>query len=210
VYHRPDVEIDKERHYFSHFAIEPFDLRDADEYQKWFPRTQGNITGEWTPDYAYFSWVPEMLKASAPDAKLLVLLRDPVERFVSGARHLSRMNEGALPDGDIFQEVFARGLYGSQLRRWLEHFPRSQLHVLIYEDCVETPNKELNGTFEFLELEPWNCKDAHTRIVNPSLGDRIQVLPIVKDRIRELYREDVALLSTLLPEVDLTRWVGFG
>jgi hypothetical protein len=209
VYRRSYAEIAKERQFFSHYAVKPFADHDARQYEKWFPRIDGCVTGEWTPDYLYYSWVSPMLKSSAPQAKLLLLLRNPIDRFVSGAQHLLRLNEGALPDGDVYQDVLSRGLYGHQLQGWLETFPRSQLKVLLYENCCDDTSRELKDTFEFLGLDALTMPGAPHRIVNPSIGSLVAVPSSVRDRLHEFYKTDVALISHLLPDLDLSRWTGF-
>ena len=41
-------------------------------YHRWFPRAPGTMTGEWTPDYLTFPWVPPLLQRAAPDARLVI------------------------------------------------------------------------------------------------------------------------------------------
>jgi hypothetical protein len=89
VYQRSGIP--KERHYLSRFCIEPFGPSEVDAYRGWFPRAEGTITGEWTPDYFHYPWVPPLLAAAAPDTKILLLVRDPVERFRSGLTFRLRM-----------------------------------------------------------------------------------------------------------------------
>ena len=72
------ADIHKERHYLSHFGTESFGPSEVERYHRWFPRQAGTITGEWTPDYLAHPWVAELLARAAPDARLLVILRDPV------------------------------------------------------------------------------------------------------------------------------------
>lgn len=69
----------KEVHFFEHYGR----VEDPDPalYYRYFPRPPGSITGEWTPRYMWDFCTPPMLRAVAPDAKLLVLLRDPLDRF---------------------------------------------------------------------------------------------------------------------------------
>ena len=69
-----------------------FDLRggantpsvDARRYHAFFPRPVGGKAGEWTPRYMVDFWTPALLREAAPSAKILVMLRDPFERFCSG------------------------------------------------------------------------------------------------------------------------------
>ena len=90
----PDVysrgEIHKERHFFGRYAVRPFGPADTSLYHDWFPRPSDKLTGEWTPDYMHWPWVPPLLAEAAPRTRLLALLRDPIERFRSGLDHQRR------------------------------------------------------------------------------------------------------------------------
>src|SRR5262249_46493046 len=88
VYRRPDAR--KELHFFQ-LGAATNGIESPAAYHASFPRPPATITGEWTPRYIYDPWTPRLLRAVAPDAKLLVLLRDPVARFVSGIHHELRV-----------------------------------------------------------------------------------------------------------------------
>ena len=206
VYHRPYVEVDKERHFFSHYGVTQFTEEDAVVYANWFPRVPGTITGEWTPDYFYYAWAPEMLNQAAPDARLLLLLRDPVERLASGISHLNRLNEGSLPAGDIVEDAFARGLYGAQLQRWFRTIPPERILILQYEQCVRETSKELARTFSFLGIDESVTIPDTDKVVNPSLQEKSHFPTEVEDRFVDLYSQDVELLASLVPELDLSLW----
>ena len=95
-----------------------------------------------------------MLAQAAPDARLLVILRDPVERYLSGLELDARVaaRRGAPLSRYAPLEAFVRGLYHGQLQRLLGYFDRSQLLLLQYERCTHDPLPELRRTFEFLGL----------------------------------------------------------
>ena len=124
----------------------------------------GTIAGEWTPRYMYDVWTPALLARRAPaDARLLVSLRDPLERYRS---HL-RTRIAALPDERVSSAATAaialsRSLYAYPLLRVLRHFPREQVLVLQHERCRRRPAGELRRTFEFLGLDDvdWMPPDA--------------------------------------------------
>ena len=84
---RPPRGRRKELHFFDRFCAR--ELLDADvaEYHELFPRKPGQITGEWTPRYMHDFWTPRLLARAAPEAKLLIMFRDPVERYRSGVLH---------------------------------------------------------------------------------------------------------------------------
>ena len=148
----------KEVHYFDRFWDEPFGPAEARRYQLFFPRRPGGFAGEWTPRYMVDFWTPALLKESAPDTKLLVILRDPFDRFCSGVTHdLQRRS----PHHPIVTELGVRkSTYRQQLRRMLNHFDREALLVLQYERCRSDPQGELSRTLQFLGLDPFEPPPA--------------------------------------------------
>jgi hypothetical protein len=200
----------KELHYFDRFHSRepvPQELRDYHEY---FPRSDGQKAGEWTPLYLSAPWVPQLLAAAAPDARLLVLLRDPVERYLSGLQLDTRVAARRRAPLSRYAplEAFVRGLYHAQLTVLLRHFERSQVLILQYERCTDEPAAELRRTFEFIRVG-----DTH---FTPDLGahpKRQPEKPPLDDRTRaayvQAYRDDVLALAADFPEVDLALWPNF-
>jgi Sulfotransferase family len=201
----------KELHFFDRFHAGGFTAADAAAYHEHFPRPDGLLTGEWTPLYMAAVWVPAMLAAAAPAARLLVLLRDPVERHVSAMRHHARMAEsGGLPLSALAPfDAYARGLYGAQLTRLLAHFDRAQVLVLQYERCVLDPLGELRRTYKLLGLpDPGHAPpglDAHP---NRQPGEP-ELHPGARRALIDAYAEDVAALAHGFPEIDLALWPNF-
>ena len=195
-------DIHKERHYFSHFAAEPFGDAQVQRYHGWFPRRPGTLTGEWTPDYLAYPWVPELLALAAPKAKLLVILRDPVERFRSGLSF--RLSQGALATEATVADAVRQGFYARYLRRYLDHFGTEQLLVLQYEQCAADPEGQLATTYDFLDLEKHRPSSLRSG-VNVS-GEKRVLDPGARQRLAELYAPDVDDLCTLFPYLDRSLW----
>jgi Sulfotransferase family len=200
----------KELHFFGGFHAGGFTAADAAAYHDYFPRPEGQITGEWTPVYLAAPWTPSMLAAAAPDAKLLVLLRDPVERYLSGMEHHHRRARAAAQPLKALAplDAFMRGLYHSQLTNLLAHFARSQVLVLQYERCVREPLSELRRTYEFLGLrEAEAVPDLDAR---PNLQpDKPPLHPDARRALVEAYTDDVVSLVDGFPEIDLGLWPNF-
>ncbi len=92
----PEVErspLGKEVHYFDRFwqGNAPDDI--AAEYASLFPRSPGKVVGEWTPRYLADFWAAPLIRKAAPDARILVMLRDPVARYRSAIARLHRFAE---------------------------------------------------------------------------------------------------------------------
>jgi Sulfotransferase domain len=198
--------IHKERHFFDRFAALSFGPGDVKRYHGWFPRRPGTIAGEWTPDYMVFPWAPALLESAAPATKLLVMLRDPVERFFSGLAHELRM--GATLVGPVIADAFERGLYYKGLSRWLEHFDRQQILVLQYERCIEDPDGQLAKTFSFLGLTRYWVAETE-RPPLPAARARREIETGVRQRLAEAYVDDVTALASSFGEVELAHWPSF-
>jgi Sulfotransferase domain len=199
-------EIHKERHFFDRFGAQSMGPSDIERYHGWFPRATGTMTGEWTPDYLTFPWVPPLLRQAAPDTRLLLLVRDPVERFRSGLDHLERM--GTPRDGTAIADAVQRGFYFRALEVWLDHFAVGQLLVLQYERCVADRAGQLDATFRHLGLPVHHLPEADRPARAPA--DRRQVLDDdVRRRLISLYAPDVAALAAGHAALDLTLWPNF-
>ena len=196
--------INKEFHFFDHLAGMA-DPPPAD-YHRYFPRPPGTLAGEWTPRYLYDFWTPAMLARLAPRAKLLVLLRDPVDRFASG---LSRFTDlGFRADSALANEQFQRGLYWQQLTNVLRHFPREQLLVLQYERCVAEPVAELARTFGFLGLDPagWPRPDDLSVKFGILASGAAGLTEDTLATVRAGYRADTERLLADFPELSAAYW----
>jgi hypothetical protein len=197
----------KEVHFFDRYC------RVADVpaagYHRYFPRPPGQLCGEWTPRYMYDYWTPPMLRRAAPQAKVLVMLRDPVERFLSGLA--MNLSFGSDVHSRIHHQMW-RGAYWSQLRSLLEYFDRSRLLVLQYERCVADPLAQARRTFEFLGLDPAVRIEPGqlTRRVNQIAEEKPPVDETTLAALRRSYRAELIQLFAEFPEIDSSLWPAFG
>jgi hypothetical protein len=196
----------KEVHYFwsrrDRAVLTP---EDVEGYHRYFPRSPGapNV-GEWTPEYMYNEALPRQLNQAAPEARVLVLLRDPVDRFASGftrGRRLAAQRgiEGA--DPDIEERNVKNGMYFEPVARALAEFGRDRVLVLQYEQCLADYPAQLRRTHEFLGLDPARAN------MPPQREPRERELPEAeRRRLAELFAPDVRKLAELLPDLDVALW----
>jgi len=206
---QPSVK--KELHYFDRFYAGGCTASELERYATYFPRDGSCKVGEWTPAYVAAPWIPPLLAAAAPDTRLLVLLRDPVERYLSGLEHNARIaKEWGSPFSQFAPlETFMRGFYNVQLSRLLRHFDRSQLLVLQYEQCVKDPRAELRRTFEFIGLEDTEFLPDIEAHPNAAKGEKPTLDPAVRDLYVHAYSDDVEALMGAFPELDVRLWRNF-
>jgi hypothetical protein len=200
------ADLHKERHFFDRFGIEPFGPADLRDYHGWFPRPEGLLIGEWTPDYFTLPWVPPLLRKAAPDTRLLLILRDPIDRLRSGIEH--QQHSGLAADGATIADAVQRGLYDRALSTWLEHFPAEQLLILQHEKCLVDFDVQLESTFAFLGLDAHLAPDLE----RPHASARVPRAPLpaeLRRRLVDLFAEDVESLAARVPHLDLALWPNF-
>ena len=147
------------------------------------------------------------LRQAAPDARLLVLLRDPVARFTSGLNHAAQRLGGITPD--LVADAIARGRYASQLERVLATVDRSQVLVLQFEQCRNETQQMADRTFAFLGLEPMRLAGNERAGTNAS-SVRTELPAALLDELVTGYADEVRRLQQLLPGVvDVELWPRF-
>lgn len=196
----------KELHFFDRSWETPFGEADVRRYHAYFPVPEGKVAGEWTPGYLIDFWAPELIARAAPGTRILILLRDPIERFRSGLTHQLATSREPLGHRDI-QGAFQRGLYAPQLRRVLAAFPPGRVWVGQYEACRADPAGQLARTYDFLGLPPHAPgPDELAGEVNPTTREKFEPSPTLRAALLDGYLHDMAQLPGLVPGLDLSLW----
>jgi lipopolysaccharide transport system ATP-binding protein len=213
-----------------HFFDDEF-WRGVDWYRSFFPlsarrewaRRRGRdlVAIDATPYYLLHPAVPERVAATLPEARLVVLLRDPVARAYSHYQMMRRkkIERLSFPDAIAAEEkrlagkekrllanprrrsfqhlhhsYVARGLYADQLERWLAHFPRSSLLVVFAEEFFARPQEIYSKALAHLGLVPWEASDFPN--LNPAQYPEIDAE--TRARLAARFAEPNERLSRLL------------
>ena len=144
------------------------------------------VTGESTVRYLDHPFAPQRIKKITPDAKFIILLRNPTDRAFS---HYTMM-EHKRKDNLSFEEAISkesqrtkeeftmmendenyysseyyhhayldRGIYYKKLKNWFNVFTREQFLIIQSEDFFRNPNKTYKEVIKFLALPDWNLKE---------------------------------------------------
>lgn len=159
---------DREPHFFSAdlpsgVPMGPEAVRSLLAYEKLFP-SAFPVRGESSPAYSQHPARPgvaERIHSLLPDAKLIYLVRDPIDRLVSHYMH-QVTGEGekrplSLALGDIndpFNIYVCAGRYATQLRQYLTHFDSERILVIDQADLANERGSTLRKVFAFLSVDP--------------------------------------------------------
>jgi hypothetical protein len=200
----------KELHFFRRFGAVQMGPRDLERYYEKFPRRPGQIAGEWTPRYIHDFWTPRLIRRAAPDAKLLIMFRDPIERLRSGIpKELYRDRRQLLEN--VTADAIERGRYASQLRYLREEHPDAEVLVLQYEKCVADPLEHYRRTLDFLGIDPdaGDLPDFAARHGRSQASNKRELWPDLRESIVDALAEDVAELAAMEDEIDVSLWRNF-
>jgi len=199
----------KELHYFDRYGGRELTDPGIAAYHELFPRGPGQIAGEWTPRYMHDFWTPPLLARAAPAAKLLVMFRDPVERFRSGALHQMSLTPKARIAG-ITSDAIERGRYAAQLRRLLAYHDESKLLILQYEKCVAEPADQYRRTLAFLGVDTEHRHDGfEQRRGTTQAANKQPLWDDMLDGLRAAYEPEVLELAAMAPDIDVSLWSNF-
>lgn len=184
------------------------------------------LTFEATPDYLLHPLAAQRAAELLPDAKLIVLLRDPVSRAFSHYLHMCRRGfENLGFDQAIEKETqriagdlrgihadpaydpkqylrfsySARGLYAEQIERWMARYPPDRLLILASGDLYRDPSSTYARVLEFLGVHSWSPKSFPTFTeARQGLSDSQTLAPHMREMLVERFREPNQALFRLI------------
>jgi hypothetical protein len=170
------------------------------------------VVGEVSPQYLLLKGHRlNHLKSIVPDAKIIVMVRDPVDRALSGGKMLIAAKQGVLDDASLLAESCGRlQLAHSRYSANIERFERAfdgRVHVGFYDDISASPQDLLRGICRFLGVEhdagyfPHSAKKFNVGqdyTPDQSLKDRLYgLLQPEYDALARRYPERVAVWRAL-------------
>ncbi len=180
------------------------------------------VVGEASPYYLFHPAVAERISKTAPDTKIVVLLRDPVKRAIS--HHLHMVWEGHEHESDIDKALdleatrlagveeqllnnpafvsrphqhfsyIARGHYAAQLERYFTHFDRDNVLVMATETLVADSENSLAQIQSFIGLTP----DPAIKLEKRNSSAKFEPKPETIERLKNEYRESNQQLLDLV------------
>ncbi len=221
----------KEIHYFDNYQEQGLDwYRSHFPTRSWVEKRSHDlgyemVVGECSPYYLFHPEVPSRIRETIPSVRLVVLLRNPVDRALSHFRHerkngsekevdfqsawdleearLAGTEERLSSGASVYEEAHnrfsytSRGDYASQLGRWFSLFDRAQIHIIRSEDLFNSPEKVIAGLFEFLGLPMVELGNF------PALNSTVAKIPDkeelqIRERLQKHFTPKVERLEAML------------
>ena len=180
------------------------------------------LTGEATPYYLFHPYVAERVYKLFPEVKLIIMLRNPVDRAFS---HYQMELRNSRETAGVFEEALAlektrkqeidlskfkhpkyqnkthqnflyleRGMYSKQISLWLKYFPANNIHFIIYEEFFANPNKHFENVCLFLDISKKEIKNY--KVFNK--GDYSQLNENTRNKYSKFYSSEKIKLEKLL------------
>jgi hypothetical protein len=169
------------------------------------------IAGEATPYYIFHPHAPARVRRDCQDVKLIVMLRDPVERAYSHYKHHVKLKKETLSFGDAveaepgriageFERLLAndtyhsqplqmfsylsRGIYADQIKRWMDCFSKERMLILQSEAFFADPKGQYEAVLDFLGLPSYRLADY----AQFNAGDRSRLPADLHARLSAYFR----------------------
>jgi hypothetical protein len=196
-------------------------------YYRSFPKNpflHYKLTGEASPYYLFHPLVPERVFKHLPKIKIIVLLRNPVDRAYSQYNHQrklgneliqsfeeaiineesriseeeEKLNLGILNESLAFRRYsyLKRGHYSVQIERWLQFFPMSQMLFIKSEDFFENPKIVLYEVYDFLKIR----RILPQKLTPQNSNDYPKIAGDTRENLRKFFEVDSKKLKGLLGE----------
>jgi len=143
-------------------------IRDKKKYLSLFKKGDDQkFLGEATPEYLSDIEAPKLIHKVSPNAKIIISLRDPVERAFSSYLMFERLGLMKSTFLNVLNECLEKkkkglksplgllemGLYYEPVNRYLNIFGPKQIKIIIFEEFIKEPKKTMEEVLEFLDIK---------------------------------------------------------
>lgn len=157
-----------------------------EDYMNFFEHCNGEkILVEASPGYLFDDeCILERIKSTLPNNKIIFILRNPIDRFLSDIRHLIKtmnIDSNSTPydyyldcikdlSKDVFPNSLGQGLYINFLKKWYSVYPDNDIKILFFDDLSEDSNSVLFDICDWLKLDDSCYRNLKLGVENKSIG----------------------------------------
>lgn len=202
-----NLSVTKEIHYYNYYTRQG---KNIGWYKSFFPlkvRSINKKTGEASPYYLFEENAAKQLKRDIPTIKLIVILRNPIDRAYSaynmnvsqGTNQTPQTFEQAIANTDLSVEAsqvyLIRGQYAAHIKKWLKYFERDQFLFIKSEVFFENPRSTLEKVYKFLGIDEHYPDNLRAQEVGSYSKITTQTRTQLEDYFKRSNQELVELLG---------------
>jgi hypothetical protein len=204
-------------------GINQTSITNYQDYYALFKDVQNEVAiGEASTIYLYSTIAAKQIKQDIPGIKLIIVLRDPIERAYSSFSHLTRDGYETLSFINALKEEEKRiannwshlwhykngGFYYAQVKQYLEIFAPEQIKIYLYEDLKYNPQLLIQDVYQFLGVDPNFLPDLAKQNISGKPKSRLLVhlfkrdnylksffKPFLTKQIRDLVRNKIIQIN---------------
>ncbi|MEZ4640606.1 MAG: sulfotransferase [Caldilineaceae bacterium] len=211
----------KETQYFLHFQHHDLPEDAIKVYQQAFASPPGAICGEFSTQYLAYPACLEHIAEAAADTKLIVILRNPIDRFISHVNHLigkrgrrlfadaTKKQRYLLHNFSFHTEAVLHSLYSVGLARLYRYFGEDQVLVLQYENLIKDPQAQIALAYQFLGVDSRFRVRGGQKVINKGNYAIAKPEQAERERLTAYFADDVKRTFALCPDLDPNMWPDF-
>jgi hypothetical protein len=198
----PEIYLPQKKELFFFNSVDPHYLRIRNKrydkgiswYCSHFKKSGKKYSGEFSPTYFYEELAAKRINKHFPDIKLILILRDPVNRAFSQYLHDKRI--GAIKNISFekaiknYSNYIEKGKYYKYLKIFYKYFKRSQIKVIILDDVEENPKKVIRDLLKHIgvkdtKIKPKNLYRKSNSVTKAVLPNLNQLMISTEYKLRE-------------------------
>jgi len=197
---------EKELHYFSHnyhYGLE--------WYEKMF-LSENKLNGEFSTSYFYNLKSPKRIFDYNPDMKIILSIRNPIDRFLSHHKHelqKQRFLNNTVDPYEVLKNnktYIEYGLYFKALTPWLEYFSNDNIFIIIFDEIISNPKNLLSRLYKFLNIDNNFIPSCIDQKINEAWLPKYKSLLYVQKSVSYLSRKiKIGFILDLLKKIGVTR-----
>jgi hypothetical protein len=126
------------------------------KYALFYNNYDGKVKGEFTENYVYDSSIPKTIKKNYPDVKIIIIIRNPIDRTYSNYYHELRENETKESFSNVIKDInnkyIRKSFYYESIKNYIETFDKTKILILKFDELKSDPWIFLSKVYDFLNV----------------------------------------------------------
>ena len=219
----PDIWIAKGNHPGNEMHFYDYHWTKGEDWYKKFFNYNKKLVGEKNPNIIYLDYVFPMIQKMNPCIKMILFLRNPIDRAYSAWHMFNVKNKQYILDQNrkTFEEsiedeinnrlneplnfgvsnyhILQRGLYFKQIEKLIKYFPKQNIHISISENVIKNPKNEYEKIYKFLDIKNINIDIENKLIGSYNKKNKNKNISInIKKKLINFFKDDVQKLEEFI------------